>query len=163
MREFDKTEEESPDFQVLLFSNENTLQLRHLKSKLVNNLVTVSGIIVNSTRVSSKLKKACIQCRSCKTIKMVEIGSGLSGLSMPRYCESNKQQNNYNEKCAMDPYVIVPDKSIVVDQQTLRLQETPENVPSGEIPRAFQLSVERTITSKLIAGTRVTLTGVYML
>lgn len=25
MREFDKTEEESPDFQVLLFSNENTL------------------------------------------------------------------------------------------------------------------------------------------
>lgn len=100
-------------------------------------MVTVSGIVVNSTKMSQKLKKACLQCRSCQGIKMVELSSGLSGLSLPRYCESNKQQNSYNEKCVMDPYVILPEKSHVVDQQVLRLQETPECVPSGEIPRAF--------------------------
>lgn len=39
----------------------------------------------------------------------------------------------------MDPYFIVPDKCKCVDFQVLKLQEAPEDVPHGELPRHLQL------------------------
>jgi DNA replication licensing factor MCM5 len=43
----------------------------------------------------------------------------------------------------MDPYMIVHDKSKFVDMQTLKLQETPDMVPVGELPRHILLSADR--------------------
>ena len=45
--------------------------------------------------------------------------------------------------CGVDPYVIVPDQCAYVDQQTLKLQEVPDSVPTGEMPRHVIVSVER--------------------
>lgn len=46
-------------------------------------------------------------------------------------------------KCPMDPYFIIPDKCKCVDFQTLKLQETPDAVPHGEMPRHMQLYCDR--------------------
>jgi DNA replicative helicase MCM subunit Mcm2 (Cdc46/Mcm family) len=43
----------------------------------------------------------------------------------------------------------------------LKLQETPENVPNGEIPRHMQLYVDRYLCDKIVPGNRVTVTGIY--
>ncbi len=43
----------------------------------------------------------------------------------------------------MDPYHIVPDRCICVDFQVLKLQENPEQVPHGEMPRHMQLYCDR--------------------
>ena len=61
----------------------------------------------------------------------------------------------------MDPYQIVGDKSKCVDQQTLKLQETPEMVPTGELPRHILLSVDRSLTNLVVPGTRVTVLAIY--
>ena len=49
----------------------------------------------------------------------------------------------------MDPYMIVHDKSKFVDMQTLRLQETPDMVPVGELPRHILLSADRFVTGSI--------------
>lgn len=46
-------------------------------------------------------------------------------------------------KCPVDPYFIIPDKCVCVDFQTLRLQEAPDAVPHGEMPRHMQLYCDR--------------------
>ncbi len=46
-------------------------------------------------------------------------------------------------KCPVDPYFIIPDKCACVDFQTLRLQEAPDAVPHGEMPRHMQLYCDR--------------------
>ena len=46
-------------------------------------------------------------------------------------------------KCPVDPFFIVPDKCQCVDFQTLKLQESPEAVPNGEMPRHVQLYCDR--------------------
>jgi len=46
-------------------------------------------------------------------------------------------------KCAMDPYFIMPEKCTCVDFQVMKLQEVPEMVPSGEMPRHLQLYCDR--------------------
>ncbi len=71
--------------------------------------------------------------------------------------------------------MIVHDKSSFVDQQTFKLQEIAEQIPIGELPRhivmtadryfvAFQLMkrlIGRSLTNKVVPGTRVTITGIY--
>ena len=45
--------------------------------------------------------------------------------------------------CPLDPYFIVPDKCRCVDFQVLKLQESPDAVPNGEMPRHLTLYVDR--------------------
>lgn len=46
-------------------------------------------------------------------------------------------------RCPLDPYFIMPDKCKCVDFQTLKLQELPDAVPHGEMPRHMQLYCDR--------------------
>ena len=62
--------------------------------------------------------------------------------------------------CPVDPFSIIADKSRYVNQQSLKLQETPESVPTGEMPRHLQLIVERSLADRTAPGTRVSVIGV---
>jgi len=63
--------------------------------------------------------------------------------------------------CPLDPFFVLPDSCKCVDSQTLKLQETPENVPNGEIPRHISLYVDKYLCDKIVPGNRVTVTGIY--
>jgi len=45
--------------------------------------------------------------------------------------------------CPMDPYMIIHSKCQFVDHQTMKLQEAPDMVPVGELPKHMLLSVDR--------------------
>jgi DNA replication licensing factor MCM5 len=47
-----------------------------------------------------------------------------------------------------------------IDQQTLKLQESPEVVPTGEMPRNIMVSVDRYLVDKVTPGTRVSVVGI---
>lgn len=156
-----------PDFQVQIFSYENPKPLRELKSAYLNQMVTVSGIIVSASRAQIKGRKLILQCRNCRHEKVLDISNGLSYISAPRFCEAVRDNaamvNNstQQEKCPIDCYAILPEKSTLIDQQSLKLQEAPETVPTGEIPRTFQVVLNRFLVNRIAPGTRVTLTGIY--
>lgn len=57
--------------------------------------------------------------------------------------------------------MIIPDKCKCIDFQVLKLQEAPEAVPHGEMPRHLQLYLDRYLCEKAVPGNRVTLTGVF--
>jgi DNA replication licensing factor MCM5 len=90
-------------------------------------------------------------CRACRSTKVLPVSSGFAGVQLPRNCEAyewlilmNRTPDDVSQKkCPIDPYIIVHDKSHFVDQQTLKLQEIPGNVPVGELPRHMLLSADR--------------------
>jgi DNA replication licensing factor MCM5 len=86
---------------------------------------------------------------------------GFGGTQAPRTCE-NKPVNigGAIQKCPMDPYKVCPDKCSFIDQQTLKLQEAPELIPTGEMPRTFLLTVDRELTDKVTPGNRVKIIGI---
>lgn len=55
----------------------------------------------------------------------------------------------------------MPDKCKCVDFQTLKLQELPDAVPHGEMPRHMQLYCDRYLCDKVVPGNRVTIMGIY--
>lgn len=64
-------------------------------------------------------------------------------------------------KCPMDPYFILPDRVNCVDFQVLKLQESPDSVPSGEMPRHMPMYLDRYLCERVVPGNRVTVTGIY--
>ena len=73
----------------------------------------------------------------------------------------NNREQAGGAKCLLDPYFIMPDKCECVDFQTLKLQELPDAVPQGEMPRHLQLFCDRYLCEKVVPGNRLTILGIY--
>nr|CDJ93428.1 DNA-dependent ATPase MCM domain containing protein [Haemonchus contortus] len=157
-------EKEMKDIQVCLTFDEYPTSIRRVKSAQVSQIVKISGIIVAASQIlysrSCKATKITLQCRTCRhTISDQILKPGLEGFQLPRTCGAS--QTGQLQRCPIDPYHIVPDKCQCVDYQTLKLQENPEDVPHGEMPRHLQLYCDRYLTDKVAPGNRVTLVGVF--
>ncbi|KAF8778211.1 DNA replication licensing factor mcm5 like protein [Argiope bruennichi] len=153
-------DEEVQDVQVTLRSNADPILLRDLKSDHISKLVLVPGIIIAASNVQAKATCISIQCRSCKEIvPKIKIKPGLDGYNLPRRC--NSDQTTGQPRCPVDPYFILPDKCECVDFQILKMQESPDFVPHGEMPRHIQLYCDRNLCERVVPGNRVTVLGIY--
>ena len=150
-----------PDFQVQIISDQKPKPLRILKSDNLGHLITVKGIVVSANKIQVKAKILVIQCRNCRNKKSVIVPQGIPTFMIPKYCDKAAETGPGKEKCPPDCYYVVSEECTVMDQQTLKLQENPETIPTGEIPRTFQIFADRYLVGKLIPGTRVTITGIY--
>jgi DNA replication licensing factor MCM5 len=120
----------------------------------------VNGIIISATKSSIKMNKCTVQCKNCGNLKTIEVKSGFSNISIPRQCDSAKLPTENKEKCPLDSYQIVPEKSTYIDSQILKIQEPPETIPVGEIPRSYLIYCDRNLVNKVTPGTRVTVIGI---
>ncbi|KAK4885009.1 hypothetical protein RN001_001280 [Aquatica leii] len=154
-----KGEENVEDIQIMLTSEANPSSLRGLKSDVISRLVKIPGIIVSASGIRAKATKIAIQCRNCQNIiPNLPIKPGLEGYIMPRKCNTEQVGRT---QCPTDPYFIIPDKCQCVDFQVLKLQELPDGIPQGEIPRHLTLYVDRYLCEKAVPGNRVYILGVY--
>uniref|UniRef100_A0A8B9FAC5 DNA replication licensing factor MCM5 n=1 Tax=Amazona collaria TaxID=241587 RepID=A0A8B9FAC5_9PSIT len=152
-------EETLQDIQVMLKSDANAASIRSLKSDQMSHLVKIPGIVIAATPVRAKATTIAIQCRSCRnTITNIAVRPGLEGYALPRKCNTEQAGR---PKCPLDPYFIMPDKCKCVDFQVLKLQESPNAVPHGEMPRHLQLYCDRYLCDKVVPGNRVTIMGIY--
>ncbi|KAF2980380.1 hypothetical protein EK904_008319 [Melospiza melodia maxima] len=152
-------EETLQDIQVMLRSDANAANIRSLKSDQMSHLVKIPGIVIAATPVRAKATRITIQCRSCRnTISNIAVRPGLEGYALPRKCNTEQAGR---PRCPLDPYFIMPDKCKCVDFQVLKLQESPDAVPHGEMPRHLQLYCDRYLCDKVVPGNRVTIMGIY--
>lgn len=155
-----------PDIQVVLKSDQSATPLRHVHAQEINRLVKVPGIIISATRVRTKCVSATLRCKHCGNTKRIAV-SGLGGISIPRVCDRNREEEAagggggaMGDPCPKDSYIVVPDRCDYVDQQTLKLQENPEVVPTGEMPRNLALIADRHLVDRASPGTRVSIVGI---
>jgi DNA replication licensing factor MCM5 len=137
--------------QVLLRGNLAPTPLRSIQSHHMNSLLKCPGIITSCARVRPRAMALRIRCAKCLDSRTVfgnssisggrgsasaaasagGGGSPFSGFSLPMRCLGPNPQ-----ECGPAPYSVLPDECLFVDQQTLKLQEAPEMVPTGEMPRS---------------------------
>ena len=77
---------------------------------------------------------------------------------------NNNDENNAHAaamngmaECPMYPYTAIPDESKFIDQQVIKLQETPNHVPTGEMPRSVICTMECTLVDIAPPGTRISI------
>ncbi|WVQ78482.1 hypothetical protein IAT38_000568 [Cryptococcus sp. DSM 104549] len=151
-----------PDMQVTIKSGMNLLQFRELNASTLTTLVRLPGIVINASQLSSRATELALQCKGCRTVKHVKVPSAIGGerAALPRRCDADPIQGQPKD-CPLDPFVILHDRCRFVDQQTIKLQEAPDMVPVGELPRHMMLHAERYLTGRVVPGSRIIATGIY--
>jgi DNA replication licensing factor MCM5 len=138
--------------QILLRGNLQPTPLRSIQSQHMNKLLKCPGIVIATAPVKHRATQLVIRCTSCSDTHTLTLGGNggiATNVPFPSQC-----RNQPNE-CPRYPYVAVPDESQFCDQQTLKLQEAPERVPTGEMPRSVLLAVERSLVDVAPPGIRV--------
>ncbi|KAJ3548334.1 hypothetical protein NM688_g5310 [Phlebia brevispora] len=155
-----------PSVQILIKSGLNLQQFRDLSANTMNKLVRIPGIVISASVLSARATKLHLQCRACRSTRLIYPPGGLGGLGggsdrgLPRTCDAPELENQKKD-CPLDPYLIIHSKSTFTDHQTLKLQEAPDMVPVGELPRHMLLSADRYLTGQVVPGSRVVATGIY--
>ncbi|KAM5376734.1 hypothetical protein ACJA88_007057 [Fusarium oxysporum] len=152
---------EIPDHQLLLHSNADDVSIRNLDSVTIARLVRVPGIVIGASVMSSKATGLHIQCRNCGHTQNIPVLGGFTGVTLPRQCARSRVPNDPTPKCPLDPYFVVHEKSGFVDQQIIKLQEAPDQVPVGELPRHVLISADRYLTNRVVPGSRCTVMGIF--
>lgn len=150
-----------PEHQLLLHSSVSQISIRDLDATNISHLVRIPGIVIGASTLSSKATMLNIQCRSCLHSEMLPVSGGITGVTLPRTCSSPRTAGDPTEKCALDPYFVVHEKCRFVDQQILKLQEAPDQVPVGELPRHIKISADRYLANRVVPGTRCTVMGIF--
>ncbi|MGF3521719.1 MAG: minichromosome maintenance protein MCM [Candidatus Bathyarchaeia archaeon] len=103
-------------------------QLRKLGSKQMGKLVMIEAIVVRATPVRPMVMRAAFKCKRCGAINQVEQKGQF--LKAPTVCAG--------PDCGKDgPFDFVQEESTFIDSQDLRLQERPEDLPPGQLPRTL--------------------------
>ncbi|KAI1455252.1 MCM-domain-containing protein [Annulohypoxylon moriforme] len=150
-----------PEHQLLLHSSAEDVSIRNLDSETIARLVRVPGIVIGASVMSSKATELHVQCRSCLHTQVIPVLGGFTGVTLPRTCARQRPPNDPSEKCPLDPYFITHEKSKFVDQQIIKLQEAPDQVPVGELPRHVLISADRYLTNRVVPGSRCTVMGIF--
>ena len=152
-------EKSVPDFQVVLKSSECTQSLRNLTADHVNKLIKVPGIVISCQKARAKATLMVVQCTKCLTVKRIPCKRASGGVVIPTKCDRGGQEG-IGEDCGPAPFTVIADSCEFIDQQSLKLQESPEVVPTGEMPRNITIFVDRYLVDKVVPGTRVSVMGV---
>ncbi|WBW73054.1 MCM complex subunit Mcm5 [Schizosaccharomyces osmophilus] len=149
-----------PTCQVTLHYDANILSIRDLTATHISKLVRIPGIIIGASTLSCRATSLHIVCRNCRSTKSLPVSGGFTGIQLPRVCDAPVLDGEKKE-CPMDPYIIDHSKSFFIDQQVLKLQEAPDMVPVGELPRHILLNADRYLTNQITPGTRCVITGIF--
>jgi len=127
------------------------VSLRAVGSEHIGRLIMVHGILVRATPVQPMLVKAAFECRRCGKINFIE-QSGLL-VNTPVACE--------NPACRRTgPFDFVEDGSTFINSQEIRIQERPEDLPPGQLPRWIDVRLVEDIVDTARPGDRVSIIGI---
>lgn len=124
------------------------IALRALRSRHIGKLLHISGIMMRASVVKPLLVQAMFLCRICQT-------------EIPQ----PQEEGRYTEPvlCPIctkkTPMRLIPQKSQFKDWQKVRLQESPEELPPGQMPRSVDVILEGDIVDVSRPGELVKVTG----
>ena len=128
---------------------DQSTDIREIRARHVNTMVSVQGIVRKATDVRPKIQEAAFECQRCGTLTYIPQSGG--DFQEPHECQGCERQG---------PFQINFDQSEFVDSQKLRVQESPEGLRGGETPQSLDVHIEDDITGEVTPGDHVTVTGV---
>jgi len=123
--------------------------IRDLRSEHISKFVAIEGIVRKVTEVRPRVIVAAFTCTKCG--KLVRVAQDEEAtLKQPYECPACKNKR----------FVFLPDESVTVDSQRIRIQEYPENLRGGEQPQQIDVMLEDDLTGKVNPGDRVIVNGI---
>ncbi len=127
------------------------VSLRAIRSRHIGKLIHISGIMMRASEVKPLLVHATFKCRRCGEIIYQPQEDG-------RYMEP--------DQCPVcgkkTPVRLIPEESKFRDWQKVRIQESPDELPPGSMPRSVDVILEGDIVDISRPGDFVKVTGLLL-
>lgn len=136
--------------QVRPFNADRTRNMRGLNPDDIDQLISITGMVIRSSNVIPEMREAFFKCIVCSFTTTVEIDRGR--IHEPTLC-SNCNTNH----C----FQMVHNRSQFTDKQLIKLQEAPDDMAAGQTPHNVLLFAHNDMVDKVHPGDRVTVTGIY--
>jgi len=129
-----------------------TTEIREIRSRHINTLVHIPGMVRETTDVQPKIQQAAFECQRCGTL--THIPQSGDDFQEPHECQGCERQG---------PFQINHDLSEFIDNQVLTLAESPHGLSGGEVPQMIHVHVSDDLAGQADAGSSVTVTGIVRL
>ncbi|XP_072389087.1 DNA replication licensing factor MCM4 [Diabrotica undecimpunctata] len=136
--------------QVRPFNAEKTKNMRALNPEDIDQLITISGMVIRSSNIMPEMREAFFKCIVCQFTSTVEIDRGR--ITEPTLCSSCNTNHTFT---------LVHNRSQFTDKQMIKLQESPDDMPAGQTPHTVVLFAHNDLVDAVQPGDRVTVTGIY--
>nr|QEK15867.1 helix-turn-helix domain-containing protein [Thermococcus aciditolerans] len=126
-----------------------TLLVKELGSEHINRLIQVDGIITRVSEVKPFVEKAVFVCKDCGN-EMVRLQRPYDNLVKPAKCDA----------CGSRNVDLDVEKSRFINFQSFRLQDRPESLKGGQMPRFVDAILLDDLVDTALPGDRVLVTGI---
>jgi replicative DNA helicase Mcm len=128
------------------------VKIREIRARHLGKLIAVEGIVTKISPVKQELVEAVFRCKTCGHEEVVRQEEG--SLVKPTQCPECSREGRKSQG-----FVLVAEKSRFVDVQKFVLQEKPEELPPGQLPRSIEVVVRDDLVDTVRPGDRVTVVG----
>jgi replicative DNA helicase Mcm len=126
--------------------------LRVLGSKHIGKFVMLEGIVVRASPARPMVMEAAFKCKWCGAMSFVTQSGPF--LTAPNACSAPECRR----KSAFD---FVQEESTFIDSQDVRIQERPEDLPPGQLPRWLDIKLlERDLVDAARPGDHISVVGI---
>ena len=126
--------------------------LRALGSAHIGKLVMVEGIVVRASPARPLVMQAAFRCKRCGTVSHIPQSGPF--LTAPPACSDPACRRR-------GPFDFVQEESKFIDSQDIRIQERPEDLPPGQLPRWLDIKLlGRDLVDVARPGDHVSVVGV---
>ncbi len=126
------------------------LSIRKLRSNVLGKMIMIEGIVTRQTPPRHYLKKTVFRCTQCAF-----------EIEVPQPTTSFTQPPKKCPRCnASGSFVVVQEKCEFVDWQKIIIQEKPEDLPPGQLPRSVEAILIDDLVDAVKPGDRVYVVGV---
>lgn len=131
------------------FNLPRTLLVKELGSEHINRLIQVDGIITRVSEVKPFVEKAVFVCKDCGN-EMVRLQRPYDNIVKPSKCDA----------CGSRNVELDVEKSRFINFQSFRLQDRPESLKGGQMPRFIDAILLDDLVDTALPGDRVLVTGI---
>ncbi|XP_023234915.1 DNA replication licensing factor MCM4-like [Centruroides sculpturatus] len=136
--------------QVRPFNAEKTRNLRLLNPEDIDQLITISGMVIRTSNIIPEMREAFFKCNICHFTVTSELDRGR--ITEPTVCQNCNTNHTFS---------LIHNRSAFSDKQVVKLQESPDDMPPGQTPHTVLLYAHNDLVDSIQPGDRVTVTGIY--
>ncbi|ODQ77585.1 hypothetical protein BABINDRAFT_172682 [Babjeviella inositovora NRRL Y-12698] len=137
-------------FQIAFYNLPTVNRIRDIRADKIGSLMSISGTVTRTSEVRPELYKATFQCDLCKTT--IEGVEQVFKFTEPTSCTTPDCGNQAF-------WTLQIPKSQFLDWQRVRIQENPNEIPTGSMPRTLDVILRGDAVERAKPGDRCKFTG----
>ncbi len=140
------------EFKVRIYNLPEVILIRDIRASHLRKLIAIDGLVVRASAVKPIIKTAVFRCKACGAEQTIPQDG--QRIILPESCNSIKCRGRRQK------FDLIEEKSEYYDYQMIGVQEKPEDLPPGQLPRSIDVGLRGDLVDKARPGDRVIVTGI---